>query len=117
MRISISSKTFDLDGHVTIEADSPARVMARWRRAAKTNTLDGGVRVTDRGGSQLEEPLEYTWKSQAIATSRLIGNIVDTYSQVYVSNPDGVFLAVPERFIVGEEESTLTLLPFEKVSV
>jgi hypothetical protein len=114
--ISISTTTFDLNGHIDIDPviDSPDGETVR--RVSRVPTLDGGVATNDRGYSEGDRTLEYFWRPVSRAHNDAIDRIVRLYPQVYVSTPSGVYLAAPQSFTPGVTECSISLLVIEKVS-
>ena len=114
--ISITSTTFDLNGHVEIETLAGTADGETVRRVNRVATLDGGVAINDRGYSEGDRTLEYSWKPVSMAHNAAIERIVKLYPSVYVSTPSGVYLASPQRFTPGVTECSISLLVIDKVS-
>ena len=114
--ITISSTTFDLNGSIQINPLPSATDGETTRRVSRVATLDGGVAVNDRGHSEGDRDLSYTWKTISKAHNDAVARIVRLYPRVTVSTPSGCFLAAPQRFSPGVGESTITLLVIDKVS-
>ena len=114
--ITISSTTFDLDGSVEIEVLPDSFDGETRRRVTRVATLDGGVAMNDRGYAEGDRDLSYTWKTVSKAHNDAIARIVRLYPRVHVSTPSGCYLAAPQVFTPGVEESTISLLVIDKVS-
>ena len=114
--ITIHSTTFDLDGTVELPVLPDSLDGETRRRVTRVATLDGGVAVNDRGFSEGDRDLLYTWKTVSKAHNDAIDRIVRLYPRVTVSNRQGCYLAAPQTFSPGAEESSLTLLVIEKLS-
>ena len=114
--ITISSTTFDLNGSVQIDPLPGTTDGEISRRVSRVATLDGGVVPIDRGFSDGDRTLNYEWKSVSKAHNDAIARILRLYPQVHVSTPSGVFLASPQTFAPGEDQSSIVLLVISKVS-
>lgn len=117
MIIALSTPTFDLAGHVVINplpgtGDSEIR-----RRVSRVATLDGGAAINDRGFSDGDRDLVYTWKSVSREHNDQVARLVALYARVHVATPSGFFLAAPESFTPGSRESSIRLLVIRKLSV
>lgn len=114
--ITIHSTTFDLDGTVELDVlpDSPDGETRR--RVTRVATLDGGVAMNDRGYAEGDRDLSYTWKTVSKDHNEALARIVRLYPRVHVSTPSGCYLAAPQVFTPGAEESTISLLVIDKVS-
>lgn len=114
--ITISSTTFDLNGSVQINPLPDATDGDIRRRVSRVATLDGGVATTDRGYSDGDRTLVYSWRVISRAHNDSVARLLRLYPRLHVSTPSGVFLAAPETFSPGQDQSTITLLVIEKVS-
>lgn len=114
--ISIASTAFDLLGHLQISPLASSQVDTFSRRVTRVATLDGGVAISDRGYSDGDRTLVYTYRPVSADHDARARRIVSLHPTVTVSTPDGVFLAAPESFDVSPSQNTLTLLVIEKLS-
>ena len=114
--ITISSTTYDLNGSVQIDPLPGTTEGQVQRRVNRVATLDGGVAVNDRGYSEGDRTLTYIWKSLSKAHNDSIARILRLYPQVHVATPLGVFLAAPQTFTPGQDQSSIVLLVISKVS-
>lgn len=116
MLISISTPTFDLDGHVLIKTKPEATTGELRRRVSRVPTLDGGVAINDRGFSDGDRDIVVTWYTVSQEHNDLVARLVRLYPLLNVSMRDGFYVAVPESFSPGVKESTLTLLVKSKLT-
>ncbi|HEY7775976.1 MAG TPA: hypothetical protein VIC02_05480, partial [Kineobactrum sp.] len=78
--------------------------------------LDGGVAINDRGFSEGDRTLEFSWRTVSKAHSDAVARLVKSYARLHVATSDGLFLAGPESFTPGVKTSTVTLLVIKKLS-
>jgi len=116
MIISISTPTFDLSGHVIIQAKPDSTTGELRRRVSRVATLDGGVAVNDRGFSDGDRDLPITWYTVSQEHSDLVARLIRLYPLLTVAMRDGVYLAAPESFTPGVKESTLNMLITRKLT-
>ena len=112
--ISLSTPTFDIDGFVSFEPDedSPPEM---FRRVVRARTLDGGVAINDSGYSDGDSTLDYTWQTVSRGHTDAVAYLFKNYRLLTVSTPEGVYLAAPQAFDPGQDESSLTLLVKERL--
>lgn len=116
MLIVLSTTTFDPDGYVEIEALDNFNTGPTRRRMNRVPTLDGGAVFNDFGFAEADRTIDLTWQATSKATDDAVKRLVQTYAQIVVATRDGVFLAAPDAFTPGAEESSLTLLVASKLS-
>jgi len=114
--ISITSKLFDLLGHLEIEPLPGESEGGISRRVSRVATLNQGVAVNDGGFSHGDRTLIYRYKPVSKDHDNRARRLVELHSRVYVSNADGVFECVPESFDPGADSNTITLFVILKVS-
>ena len=113
---AVSTTTFDPDGFVEIDAVDYQSAGETRRRVSRVATLDGEAAFNDFGYSAADRVIELRWTPALRATEQAVARIVETYSRVQVATRDGVFLAAPESYTPGKDESRLRLLVVEKLS-
>ena len=116
MRVILSAQTFDLSGHVALDCLPATNSGALSRRMNRVATLDGGAAFNDFGFSEGDRTIELRWVQYDTAVDALVARLVRLHRFVYVSMPDGLWLAAPESYQPGAAESTLTLLAASKAS-
>ena len=116
MKVSLASTTYDLAGYIEIDLLPNNTDGQTTRRVTRVTTLDGGVAVTDRGYAEGDRTLTYTWQSVSEAHSESVARLVRLYPEIYVYSPEAVYLAAPETFRPGVDESSLSILVKDKVS-
>lgn len=114
--ISITSTSFDALGYLEIDPKDNAQAATFSRRVSRAATLDGGVVISDRGFSDGDRTLAYSYKPVSKEHDSRAERLVRLHPTVNVSTPDGVFLAVPQSFSRSSTENTITLLAIRKVS-
>lgn len=112
----ISATTFDPEGYIEIEAIDSQTAGETRRRVSRIATLDGGAAFNDFGFSEADRTIELRWTPAARAQEDSVARMVETYSLINVSTRAGVFLAAPESYTPGKDESRLRLLVSEKLS-
>ena len=116
MLIVLSTPTFDPDGYIELQATDDFNVGPTRRRMNRIATIDGGAVFNDFGVSEADRTIDVTWAATSAATDAAVLRLVQTYAQIIVATPGGVFLAAPDTFTPGATESTLTLQVAEKLS-
>ena len=116
MHISLASTTFDIYGYIEIDTlpdDTDGTVR---RRNNRTQTLDGGYAISDRGYSDSDRTPTYRWQTVSAEHNELISRLVKLYSRIWVATRTGFYLAAPGLFTPGTGESSLEILILEKLS-
>ncbi len=116
MLCTVSTPSFDLDGFVTLRLVSPAEPSETRRRVNRIATLEGGVALNDFGFTDADRTLALVWTPESRQQHEAIERLVQTYPQLHVATASGVYLAAPEFYQQGNEESTLRLLVIAKLS-
>lgn len=90
--ISISARTFDLDGHLIIREDSSTIYPELTRRLSRTATLDGNSSINDSGYSVGDQ--EYIIEASRMTDNDItkLEHIIKNYSVIMLSSKGGVFL-------------------------
>lgn len=114
---TIASITFDPAGYVEIPVLDTTTPGETRRRVNRVATLDGNAAVNDYGFSEADRNLELRWPPFSRAFEDNIRRIVQSYDTVNVSTAAGVFVAVPESYIPGAEQSVLRLLVLSRASI
>jgi hypothetical protein len=112
----LSTPTFDPDGYVELQVRNTTTPGETRRRVNRIATLDGGVVINDFGYAEADRTLQIAWPASSRATEQAVDRLVQLHDRVQVSTRAGVFLAAPESYTPGAEESTLRLLVIEKLS-
>lgn len=116
MNVTISAQTFDLLGSFSFSALPSSASGEVSRRVTRVATLDAGVAVNDRGYSDGDRDLSYTWKPVSREQDAIAQRIVRLHPRVIVSNAEGVFLCAPRSFEPGAEENRMLLYVIERLS-
>lgn len=116
MLATIATPVFDFSGHVEINMEPDYVDEGVRRRVNRVATLDGSAVVNDGGFSHADRTITLRWKPTSTAFEANVERLVRLYSTLHTSTPAGVFLAAPETYTPGKDESTLRLLVLEKLS-
>lgn len=111
--ISIASPTYDINGHMRIDAN-PENIYSAKRRGSVTETLDGGVFVYDGGFSDSGTAITVSFsptKEQVIQLAYLIAH----YPQLLVCTESGAYLCVVSSQ-TGNGRAKLHCTIVEKIS-
>jgi hypothetical protein len=114
---TLAAVNFDPIGFVQLRVLDSTTIGASGRRVNRVPTLDGGVAVNDQGFSEGDRTIELRWQPADAALEDNVRRMVEVYPTVHVATRAGVFLAIPETYEPGAEESTLRLLVISKTSI
>jgi hypothetical protein len=112
----ISTPTYDLDGVVALDVIAQPEPDGARRRVNRIATLDGGVVLNDFGFSDGDRTLLLRWRPTGRAQHDDIDRLLQTYPLLQVSTRAGVYLAAPEVYVQGGDESSLRLLVKSKLT-
>lgn len=113
---TISTPTWDITGYVELDVFQRNTSGETRRRVTRIATLDGGAVFNDFGASESDRVIELSWRPTSRVVEDAITRLVQVYAQVQVATRSGVYLAAPEVYRPGDEESVLRLLVVEKLS-
>ena len=113
---TLSTPAFDLDGFIQLEVFNNTTIGETRRRTNRIATLDGGAVINDFGYSDSDRTIDLRWMPASRDQEQAIDRLVQFYAELQVATRDGVFLAIPETYRPGANESTLRLLVLEKLS-
>jgi hypothetical protein len=116
MLCTISTPTWDLDGFVELELSNRVEPSDTRRRVTRIATLDGGAALNDFGFTDADRTLVLRWAPVSRQQHEDIERLVQTYPLLQVALTSGVYLAAPETYQPGAEESSLRLLVTSKLS-
>lgn len=116
MLCAISTTTWDLDGFVELELSNRVEPSDTRRRVTRIATLDGGAALNDFGFTDADRTLVLRWAPVSRQQHEDIERLVQTYPLLQVALTSGVYLAAPETYQPGAEESSLRLLVTSKLS-
>ena len=116
MRATISAQNFDLLGSLSFTPLASSSAGEVSRRVTRVATLDAGVAVNDRGYSDGDRDLSYSWKPVSREQDATAQRLVRLHPRVTVSNAEGVFLCAPRSFEPGSEENRILLLVIQRLS-
>ena len=80
------------------------------------DALDGGAALNDFGFTDADRTLVLRWAPVSRQQHEDIERLVQTYPLLQVALTSGVYLAAPETYQPGAEESSLRLLVTSKLS-
>lgn len=111
--IFLSAPTYDVNGHIAIDA-YPENIYSATRRGNVTKTLDGGVAVYDGGFSSAGEVITASFdmtKEQAIQIAYMIAN----YPQLILTIDSGAYRCVASCY-TQKNRARLSCTIIDKVS-
>ena len=114
MLVHLAAKLFDLSGAVLLDCVPDTNAGSLQRRVNRVATLDGGAAFNDFGFAEADRTIELRWLPADRAADATVARLVRLHRWVYVSMPDGLWLAAPETYTPGADESRLTLLVSER---
>lgn len=116
MLVHLASKLFDLSGAVLLDCKPDTTAGQMLRRVNRVATLDGGAAFNDFGFSEADRTLDLRWAPVLAGQEAVVQRLVALHRWVYVSTPAGLWLAAPESYTPGAEESRLSLLVSERIA-
>lgn len=116
MRVTLTTLTFDPLGVVPLEVLPSQQFGETRRRMNRIATLDGGAVFNDFGFSEADRSITLQWRTTSAAQEAAVARLVQTYAQVHLATPEGVFLVALEAYTPGATESSLTLLVAAKLT-
>jgi hypothetical protein len=112
----LSAPTFDLSGYLELQVRDDTSFVEASRRVNRVKTLDGGVVINDGGFSDGDRTITLRWTPTSSEVEANVERLLQTYALLVISTRSGVYSAAPDRYAPGGDESSLTLLVFEKLS-
>lgn len=116
MIVHLTTRVYDLDGHIEIETLQNTDIGNYTRRVSRTSTLDGSVAVHDGGFAEGDRTIVLRWLPVTLEQEEAILRLTKLYGQLTYSDDTGAYLVVPQIYTPGLDESSLTLLIIEKES-
>lgn len=114
MLVHLASKLFDLSGAVTLRCMQDTTTGQLQRRVNRVATLDGSAAFNDFGFAEADRTIELRWMPADPAAEAIVARLLRVHRWLYVSMPSGLWLAAPDLYIPGAEQSRLTLLVSER---
>lgn len=106
----LSTVEYDPDVPVTLSLLPATDRGQTSRRVNRVATLDGGAVFNDAGHTEADRTIELRWRPTSAAQEASVVRLVRLFSKITVATQDGLFLAAPEQYTPGDEESRLRLL-------
>ena len=116
MRASITTLTYDPNGWAELDCLPATTHGETARRLNRVATLDGGAVFNDFGQSEADRTIELRWRPRSAADEARVERLVRLYNRLHLATARGVWLAAPERYVPGANESRLTLLCVAKLT-
>lgn len=113
MLVHLAAKLFDLSGAVLLDCLPDVTAGELVRRVNRVATLDGGAAFNDFGFSEADRTIELRWSPTDAAAEAVVARLVKLHRWVYVSMRGGLWVAAPETYTPGANESRLVLLVSE----
>jgi hypothetical protein len=105
--IGLSAMVYDLDGAAVIPVIGDiSTTRAGGRRATRTATLDGGCVVYDTGYAAADRTIRIETDAAHLG---FLEYLVQTYSLVILTLPDGAYFAIPSRYNGDGHKAIITL--------
>lgn len=114
-RVALSAVEFDPSGYIEIDATSDSNEGEAKRRVTRSTTLDGGAAFNDFGFSEADRTIVVKWTPDRTIDAG-VARLLQLYSRIVVSIGMGVYLAAPDTYRPGTDQSTLRLLVASKLS-
>lgn len=116
MRAFLSPVEFDPLGGAALDTTPDQTVGETRRRMNRIPTLDGGAVFNDFGFSEADRTILLRWQVRSAAQESAVSRLVELYSRLHVATSKGFYLAAPEVYVPGAQESTLSLLVVDKLA-
>lgn len=113
---TLSTPTVDIEGYVELRVRDDQPPGEARRRVTRAATLDGGAVMNDFGFTDADRTIELSWRPTTPGHEASVLRLVELYGRLHVSTRAGVFLAAPESYRQGADESRLRLLVLSKIS-
>lgn len=116
MRVTLSPIDFDPLGSVTLHTMPGQTFGETRRRMNRIATLDGGAVFNDAGCSESDRTINLRWRVRSRTQEAAVLRLLQLYARIHVATPQGFFLAAPELYTPGPQESRLSLLVVDKLA-
>ncbi len=116
MLVHLASKLFDLSGAVLLDCVPDTTAGRMVRRVNRVATLDGSASFNDFGFAEADRTIDLRWRAASSAAEAVVARLVRLHRWVYVSMPSGLWIAAPETYTPGADESRLVLLVSERLT-
>jgi len=117
MKVGISSHTYDLAGAFILDASiEDSDLFSMNRRVSRTETLDGGVDVSDFGFSHGDRTVTLVSEIENEDTINSLQAFFQTYSNVVLSLRNGVYDAYMSDFKNDFGRVSMVFLIYEELS-
>lgn len=116
MRVILSTAEYDPFMPVGLDVLPASDFGQTARRMNRVATLDGGAAFNDFGHSYADRNISLRWRPTSMAEEAAVARLVQTYARLTVATPHGLFLAAPQTYEAGADESRLDLLVESKLS-
>jgi hypothetical protein len=113
---TLSALVYDPLGHVLVNTEASTKLGDAKRRVNRVATMDGSAAVNDGGYSESDRTIELHWQTGSQAYESTIERLLQLYAQVLVCTRLGAYVAAPETYSAGTDESFVRLLALSKVS-
>jgi hypothetical protein len=116
MLVHLAAKLFDTAGVVLLDCMPDTTAGQLQRRVNRVATLDGGAAFNDFGFAEADRTIELRWMPTDPAVEAAVVRLLRVHRWLYVAMPDGLWLAAPDLYTPGADQSTLTLLVSERLA-
>lgn len=116
MFVSIASPTFDLAGHMVINASDESEFNRQDRRVSRTATLDGGAFLYHGGTRSADRTFMVRARLNSDAWAQL-KRLHESYDEITCAIADGVFSAAIEYLDYTNGRCEARIIAREKISL
>jgi hypothetical protein len=116
MQYVLAAVEFDPLSPVIIDALPSTERGDTSRRVNRVATLDGGAVFNDFGFTDADRTIRLVFSPLSAAHEQSVTRLVQTFSRITVSGPDGLFLAAPQSYTPSDTTGALTLLVERKLN-
>lgn len=113
--ISICSINFDIDGALYLQVAPENNLKEMKRRTSKTQTLDGGVVISDFGYGYADNDFQFTLTNPTPEQVEVLRFLFEFQTALTLSTASGFYIVSPSVLNDSGSEVQLTLLVNEKV--
>ena len=107
---TISTVEYDPAGYIELDVLPSSADTERRRRVNRVATLDGGAVFNDGGFSHADITVDLVWRTTSAVIDAAVLRLVGSYTRLQISIGGAMYLAVPETYTPGPEQSKLRLL-------
>lgn len=115
MILNISTKTFDLNGWISVQCGNESKFKNQTRRVTKVATLDGGVSIVDMGYASVDTEFEVFVTDITLQQTNQLTYLMNTYPLLNFATLDGYFEGVISSLKTDAQPLSFTVLLKEQL--